>query len=159
MRVHCCIGRKDIGAPVSESEEGDTRHTLAHSQDICDGAQIDAEKVAGCDSDHAEQECQPKHDDDESDWFGMIEPAIIELEVGKVARFLIGTIFLYEFAFVWGGMNQVALSEKSISLNRISMLELTYVQINAIVTVNCARYENWVVDGSAAPAELVAAGY
>lgn len=67
----------------------------------------------------------------------MIQPAIIELEVGKVASFLVGTIFVDEGTFVWGAMDQVALAKISISFNRISMPELTYIQVHIIVTVNC----------------------
>ena len=103
-------GREDIRTSIAECQKGCARQTLAHAKDACNCAKVDAKEIAGRYADGAEEETQPDGYDSKGDTSGMVQPAIIQLQVGEEAGFFIRTIQLYVGALVFRGMDEVALS-------------------------------------------------
>ena len=110
MSLHCGKSGEDIWTAISKREKCHSCHTLAHAQDAGDSAEIDAEEVAGGNADCAEEQAQPYDQYDEGKRLGLFQLAIVQLEVGKYAGFLVRTIHAHKSALIFGGVNEMALS-------------------------------------------------
>lgn len=87
-------GGEDIGAAIAKSQEGDASQTLTHAKYGGNGAQVDAEEVAGGDANGAEEKTEPDDYEDEGGWFCVGESAVVEGEIRVEARVFVGTTFV-----------------------------------------------------------------
>lgn len=107
--TECCKGGKDIRAAVSKGQQRDTRQTFAHAQHIGDGVEVDAEEVAGCDANGAEENAEPEGQEDECNGLRMGHAAVVKGQVGDDAGLLVGAVCEDKGAFVGGMVDEPAL--------------------------------------------------
>jgi hypothetical protein len=111
-RCMCAEGgecREDVGAAIPECQQSDTRQTLAHPQHARDGVEVDAEEVARCDANGAEEHGQPQRHDGECNGFRLGHAAVVEREIRYNARLLVGAVGENKGALVFGVVDESAL--------------------------------------------------
>jgi hypothetical protein len=60
VRVHGGKGAEDIGRAIPKGQKGDTGQTLRQTKDTGDGAEVDAEEVAGGNANGGEEKAEPE---------------------------------------------------------------------------------------------------